>query len=237
MSGSDGPSHPVPEVWPPGPPSPPRRNRLPLAIGGLAVLVVGGLVMLALVASGDDNSPETGNGGASNDPGGASTRSEGMTIPTAPGGGGISSETTDPAAEVSPLAGVDPCSMLSDEQVAGLGSGAEAPEPDEVGRARTCGWRVRNATGDLGTDDATVLVAIYDDLGMQDMTPPSTWETTPLPPIGTHEAEQKDADGSCFIALSVTDSAHVETTVTGNPGGDLCGIAVRVAEMVEPGLP
>jgi hypothetical protein len=30
---------------------------------------------------------------------------------------------------------------------------------------------------------------------------------------------------------------HVETTVTGNPDGDLCGIAVRVAEMVEPGLP
>ena len=151
MSGPHGPSRPGPEVWHPGPPSP-SRNRLPLVVGGLAVLVVGGLVMLALAASGDDGAG-TGNAGASDDPGGASTRPEGMTIPTAPGGG-MSSETTDPAAEVSPLGGVDPCSMLSDDQVAGLGSGAGAPEPDEVGRARTCGWRVRNATGDLGTDDA-----------------------------------------------------------------------------------
>jgi hypothetical protein len=36
---------------------------------------------------------------------------------------------------------------------------------------------------------------------------------------------------------AVTDSAHVETTVTGNPDGDLCGIAVRAAEMVERGVP
>jgi hypothetical protein len=222
---------------PPGPPPPPparRGSKVPLIVG-LAVALVAVVGIAAVAASGgdDDGGSGGGTGEAAPDQGQGSDGGD-LTIP---GGASTSAPTTEPEVPPGPLADVDPCEMVTLDQVGSLGVSAEPEGYEELGSARTCQWRVRNVTGPMGTDDATLVIAIYDDLATEDMAPPADWVVTPLPAIGDHEALQKSAGNTCFVALSMTDTAHIETSVTGNPNADICAVAVELAGIVEPTLP
>jgi hypothetical protein len=244
MSAPYGPSQPMPPGgWVPGPPGPPipppgpqppppagGGSRVPLIIG-LAVALVAVVAIAAVAASRGGDSGGGATGETAQDQG---SDGGGLTIPEGPP---TSAPTTEPEVPPGPLADVDPCEMVTLDQVASLGVSAEPEGYEELGSARTCQWRVRNVTGPMGTDDATLVIAIYDDLATDDMTPPTDWVVTPLPAIGDHEALQKSAGNTCFVALSMTDTAHIETSVTGNPDADMCAVAVEFAGIVEPTLP
>jgi hypothetical protein len=242
------PSAPGSSPGPPPSPSPPSKPRSPVPlIVGLVVGVVAVLV-LALAVGGDG-----GNGGGAPEGQAAETQGDAgeslpeevtvPTFPTIPGGGTTPETTAAPDPEDSPLADLEPCSILTLDEAATLGARAERDPygEDEVGRARTCGWRVRGATGPEtagGSTDATVVVAIYDTLAIEDMAPPESWEVTSLEPMNGRDVQQKltETGTTCLIAVEVSDTSHVEVTATSG-NGDMCALALEGARLVEPDLP
>jgi hypothetical protein len=132
----------------------------------------------------------------------------------------------------SPLAGKDPCSLLSANAQSTLGLTNQ--QPHDVGSARGCRWDMP------GPSDTYVFdVQIYDKLGIKDL--PDSSKVKTLADIGSHKAVQISGDGgpgSCSVILGVTDSSRVTAgLIAGTDTQKACDLATQTATLVEPALP
>jgi hypothetical protein len=153
---------------------------------------------------------------------------DGGSTPSFPDGTPTGEETTAPSDGDSGTADLEPCDLLTAEELTALGLPSEPFEEGELGPARRCQWQ---ASGGNGLD-----VAVMDDLGIDEVQS----ENTPRPlTIGSHDAAEYDGVlGTCVVAMAVTDSSRVD--VLGTAGGDMnkaCDVANQAAKLVEPKLP
>jgi hypothetical protein len=140
--------------------------------------------------------------------------------------------STKPGSADSPLANVDPCTLLTSQGKAQLG--ISGGEKNNVGSARGCKWRLRGPT-----DTYIFTVDINDRLGIKDI--PQNIQLKELPDIGTHKAVQDvnpASPGTCGVSLGVTESSRVRTQlVAGTDTTKACDLALQTAKLVEPQLP
>lgn len=145
---------------------------------------------------------------------------------------GKQTTSTKPGSAASPLANVDPCTLLTSQGKAQLG--ISGGEKENIGSARVCKWRLRGPV-----DTYFFTVGIYDRLGIKDI--PQNIQLKELPDIGTHKAVQ-DVDpanpGVCGVTLGVTESSRVRIQVlAGTDTTKACDLALQMAKLVEPELP
>lgn len=147
------------------------------------------------------------------------------TATSAPGTTSADTETTSPStSESNDLASVNPCSLLTKEEITALGVKRE-PERDKIGTSDACKFRPTGYSLIIGTRANLGLSQVQGSGG------PVT-DTT----IGGRKAKQSGASGSCLIAMEVTATSRVDIQATGDPA-DLCDRASKVAGLVEPKLP
>lgn len=142
----------------------------------------------------------------------------------------VESGETSSGREGSPLDGMEPCELLSDDERAELGvtEGEEADFGDSPG----CDWSSREEWGiliglslDVGADEANVDGA------------------TPVPvSVGSHEGyrveEQNGFAGSCAVLVVTSESSFVDISSSGGADTEeACVRATDVARIVEPKLP
>jgi Protein of unknown function (DUF3558) len=154
------------------------------------------------------------------------------TLPTPLPGGDPTGTSDRPGSGRGPLAGTDPCTLLSSAGQAQLG--VSGGKPNTVGSSRGCTWNLR------GPQDTYIFtVAIRDTGGLKDL--PNDSRHTKLPDVGSHEAVRSAGSagpGSCGVILGVTESSRVETSVIAGTDEDkACGLAGQLAGLVEPKLP
>lgn len=132
----------------------------------------------------------------------------------------------------SPLDSLDPCELLSDQDVAAFGVGAGKKK--NFAGARGCDWM---KSGDFGFS-----IGLNGDRGLKDA---NYQGGTPAPiDIGKHEATKLEnmggGDGSCSIFIAITDSSLVHITATASGLSDTpkaCAKALAVAQLIDPKLP
>lgn len=184
------------------------------ALAALAALVV----LLAGCSEQTQGSPTPGD-----DPTGqttTTTESEDTTEPT----------TTTGTTGTGGLADVDPCGLVDDAGLSGLGLGAG--EEKTLGEARVCQWR---RDGPTLNESFTVSVALFENRGLADIV---GTDIRQLPNIGTHEATSFVAPGgSCGVSLGVGESSRVDNTAVGGDQQQGCQLAASMAALVEPKLP
>jgi hypothetical protein len=135
--------------------------------------------------------------------------------------------------QVSPLAGLDPCALLTASGKAKLGITTEGEHRDILA-SRGCQWRVR-------LPQATYLftVGLLDKAGIEKI--PSEVAVEKIPNIGDHQAVLgKGAGGTtgCGVSLGITDSSRVDTQVVAGTDVDkACELVMQLARLVEPELP
>lgn len=145
---------------------------------------------------------------------------------------GTTSTGSTSGSNSSPLAGKDPCSLLSASAKTSLGLSGNG-EKDNVGASRGCKWEQRAQSGDLYLFGIDIL----DKSGIKDL--PS--DAKQIADVGSHKAAQtsgKGGPGTCSVIMGVTDKSRVESTVlAGTDTQKACGLALQMAKLVEPGLP
>lgn len=182
--------------------------------------------MLLMVAGCSD---ETGGTAVPEATGGSPT---GEAPPPLPTGGGGSTGTTGTETADSPLAGVDPCSLMTDQAAAAVGiDDISAGQTEDVGSAENCVWQVEKATAAESYD---VVLSVYADVGLKDL--PDDIDKQPIT-VGDREAVRSLGDFSCSVLIFVTDSSHVAAQVAGDGDEGDCTIALELAKLVEPELP
>lgn len=158
----------------------------------------------------------------------------GTTTSTIPGSGGPFSEepptsaTSDRPVPPGPLKNVEPCTLLSPEEVADLHAGA--PKSEVIGYARTCRF-----TGGKGF---IVSYGIFDEAGLDAIK--AKGPITPVPTVGTHRAVQSVGGiDTCAISIEVTKTSRVDVHGTDDNGDEqrACALAMTLAKLVEPKLP
>lgn len=133
----------------------------------------------------------------------------------------------------SPLAHVEPCSLLSAGELSKYGSFPQGT-PGNVGVGKQCDFQKTRE----GAADATLVVSVNvrAEQGLDDAQNMGH---------GVERAENDDrayaripSEGSCTIAIGVSDSSRVDV-YTGTTAGteESCKIADEIAAMVEPKLP
>jgi hypothetical protein len=165
-------------------------------------------------------SPVAGPGAAGSDP----TTSERTTT---------SKPTTSSNSGGGSIANLDPCSLLNSTARSQLGL-TDSGEPDDIGSARGCKWRLRGAS-----ETWIFAVDIRGSVGIKDIPPDS--HPKPLPDIGSHKAVQTaevGGPGACSVVLGVTESSAATSSVlAGTNTQKACDLAAQMATLVEPGLP
>jgi hypothetical protein len=142
-------------------------------------------------------------------------------------------DTTEPSTsepETGGLADVDPCAVVPQATLTGIGlTGGEAKT---VGDARVCRYRFEGATLN---DAFTVSVEILETIGLADVVGTNV---TQLPKIGTHEATSFiDPAGVCVVSLGVSEKSRVDNAAVGGDQQKACQLAGQLAAAVEPELP
>lgn len=154
------------------------------------------------------------------------------TSPTGSGGqptsaGSPSGGTTG----VKPVAGLDPCTLLTSGEIAQLG--LPSGQKEDLGGQRGCVWNVTGRSG------YSVSVGIRETQGIKDIQ--SQAVRTSGAPVGKHEArlleEPGNTPGSCMAVLGVTSSSRVDIIVQADVTAQACQVANQVATKVEPKLP
>lgn len=136
----------------------------------------------------------------------------------------------DTTSSAEPDAGVQPCSLLSTQDAAALG--LTGGQEGTTGGARDCRYRYEGTSID---DSYTVGVAIFDDLGFDDV---NGMNLQHLPDIGDHEAVgYVPPAGGCAVSLKTSDSSRVDILAVGGADQKACSIVMQVATSVEPELP
>ncbi|MFI9449454.1 DUF3558 family protein [Amycolatopsis sp. NPDC052450] len=151
--------------------------------------------------------------------------------PSSPAQGG---ESTAPAATTggADSASIDPCSVIGAADLASIGP-FEAPVPSNGGGARGCEFTKDSQTA---ADSVTVSVNVRDKQGVDSVVDGGNGKTTgnvngrkavlvPKPP------------GSCLMALEISASARVDLVVVSTDPEKSCGMAEKIADIVEPKLP
>lgn len=138
--------------------------------------------------------------------------------------------------ETSPLADVDPCTLVPDEAFASLG--LDESYPHDIGTGNGCRFTRRAETGDLYIHDVVIrLNGGLDDL--PDL--PDDITLVPLPNIGGHEAIESagaGGRGSCTVLIGVTESSRVDVGLIAGTDGQLaCDLAHQLATFVVSELP
>jgi len=132
--------------------------------------------------------------------------------------------TTSSSRGSSPVANVDPCSLLTDAEAAGLNAGSG--KPDDSGRSRACVF-----------DDAqgfSMTVTIYDNGGLGDISASGGKESTT---IGRHGAVKYLNGITCGVAIKTSETSRVDVTSSADSDQRSCDIAMQVAQLVEKKLP
>lgn len=143
---------------------------------------------------------------------------------------GEETSSTEPGSGDNPVAELEPCDLVSAEAAAEVGlTGGEA---GETGRARDCRYRYEGATVD---DSFTVGVAIFDELGLDDVVGSNV---KPVPTVGSHDAvTYSPPAGGCAVSMAVGESSRVDTQAIGGDDQKACQLAMQLATLVEPELP
>ena len=131
----------------------------------------------------------------------------------------------------SPIARIDPCELLSDEDRVRLGVGEG--EPTSLGTSRACDWQ---KSGVL-----TIGVGLKPDLAFKDADLRGAIAT--LVNIGRHKAykveEAGGAKGACEVFVETGESSFAQVTALArtNATAESCDQAVAVAKIIDPKLP
>lgn len=166
-------------------------------------------------------------------PGGSGAPSE-SSRPTIPGGGTASSDRPSPSktgsSGESPVAGTDPCELLTSADVAALAVGPSKGEKGLDSTSRACVW---NST-DQG--EYTIRVQIFDTRGLKEIQASGPVEQ--LSGIGKHKAVRYPFGTLCAVGIAITETSRVEATgASGNNKQRACQVATQVAQLIEPKLP
>lgn len=130
----------------------------------------------------------------------------------------------------SPLADLQPCELLKDDQVTKLG--LVDGEEITLGGAMVCRYHKEGATA---AARYTVQVELYEDQSIDDI---GGSTVTPVPKIGGHEAVTfTPPAGGCAISIATSESSRVDATAVGGDEAQACQIVAQVAAAVEPELP
>ena len=128
---------------------------------------------------------------------------------------------------------IDPCELLSEEDLAEVGKFKS--EYKEGGGARYCVWQEdfeSSGSGfsfSVGVRDFQGIDAVNDIGGGVNPT-----EVNQRPAVTTEDPKT----GDCTLAVEISDSSRIDVTILGEDGaGDSCEIAEVIAGLVEPHLP
>ena len=154
----------------------------------------------------------------------------------APGADATSAPPTAEAPEAGPadLAEVDPCLLLDETTGPQVGIDDVATgEPSTTNAYRQCLWSVAGSAAD---ESYTVVVGVSETLSIENVQ--NDLGGTPVTVADRDAVQVEAADGAyCSIYLGVTSTSLAVSDVSGGSGVDQCGLATRVAQLVEPGLP
>ncbi|HJP78545.1 MAG TPA: DUF3558 family protein [Pseudonocardiaceae bacterium] len=130
--------------------------------------------------------------------------------------------TSAPQSSNNPVAAIDPCTLLSQDDLTNLGLTSTGPE--HTAKSRGCGWQ-KGPTYSLG---------IYADAsqGIDELRDGSS--TTA--PLQSHDAIKTPSNVDCSIDIAITKSSSVSVSIA-MTNGDECGIAMQYATLIEPKLP
>ncbi|TLW93874.1 DUF3558 domain-containing protein [Saccharomonospora piscinae] len=128
---------------------------------------------------------------------------------------------------------IDPCELLSAEDLAEVGD--FKPTYKEQGGARACHWQ--NSVKD-GGDGFVFAVSVRDSQSIETVNDEGGGiredEVNERPSVVTGDPKFDD----CAIVMKLDDMSRVDVTVPGDPGSDnSCEVAKVIAGMVEPRLP
>jgi hypothetical protein len=137
--------------------------------------------------------------------------------------------TATPGSDDTPIASVDPCSLVSTKDEAALGLSQRSAK--KVGHVRLCRWRYEGRT--LG-ETFTVGVELFEGWGLADLVGQNR---KPGLVGGRRSMTVTGAGGNCRIGLEVTESSRVDATAVGGEVELACRLATRVAGVIEPRLP
>ncbi|MFC3449471.1 DUF3558 family protein [Amycolatopsis speibonae] len=143
-----------------------------------------------------------------------------------------SSASSAPATSGGDTASIDPCSLVSAADLASYGT-FKPPTSENAGGARLCTLSKEAATAAEGL---SIGVGVRDTQGLDTVSDAGNGKTSgnvngrkavlaPRPP------------GGCLMALELTASARVDVLIAGEDTEKACGIAEKVADLVEPKLP
>lgn len=142
-------------------------------------------------------------------------------------------QTTVPSSEKPSSSSIDPCELLSAEDLAEVGK--FETENKEGGGARYCVWQEGFESGgtgfsfSVGVRDSQGIESVNDIGGGVDPT-----EVNQRPAVKTEDP----VTGDCTLAVKISDSSRVDVTILGEDGaGDSCGLAKVIADLIEPRLP
>lgn len=153
--------------------------------------------------------------------------------PTATGGSSATTPTTSGSVSPgSPTADLDPCALLSKEELAELATFNDDPQAATQGGARVCSWRTMK-----GSSVMSVALGMQDNQGISDVQDGGLGVDT-VEVNGRQLARIPMKSGGCIVAIGVGDSSRVD--VRANSGFDTqqsCELADKAAAIVEPKLP
>jgi hypothetical protein len=142
---------------------------------------------------------------------------------------GTATSTTTPSdtpssAPSNPLASIDPCQLLDQNQLTQLSLGAG--KPDNTAKARGCQWAKGGSyTVSVYLDGSQPIDAVGSD-GASAVT------------LSSHDAVQTTSSGlGCDVEIAVSKSASVDVIVTSGSGINDCQLAQTYAQMIESKLP
>lgn len=195
----------------------PARRAMPAMPAVLVLLAVTALGLGACSAEVPDAEPTT-----------TLTATDGPTATDDPTGPGTEPATTPPGD--GPLAGVEACELVTDDEAAQLGLTDE--QADVVGTAPTCSWRYEGATL---RDSYTVQISLFAEISIDEVVGTAI---TPVSTVGTHQAvTYRGPAGGCSAAIAVTDTSRVDAQFVGGDEPLACQLLTEFVAVVEPKLP
>lgn len=165
---------------------------------------------------------------------GCSAKEQGHAEPqTSPTNSSDDVRTTTPAPSSSISSSIDPCDLLTAEDLAEAGE--FEPTYKEQGGARACHWQ--KSVQD-GGDAFTFAVSVRDSQSIETVNDNGGGihedEVNQRPSVWTVDPKFDD----CAFVMKLDDVSRLDVTVPGDPGSDnSCKVAKGIASMVEPNLP
>lgn len=154
---------------------------------------------------------------------GCSDGGSGATTPTSTTSGNTGSSS---ASSSDPLATLDPCSLLSTDDVSQLGLTPQGPK--EIASSRGCTW----------SKGATYVIGVHFVEGQGlDKLNDGTGQNTAFS-LPSHDAVRSDKGSGCTIEIAITSNSTVDIQASeGAQAANECPLAQQYATLIEPKLP